>query len=119
MKANASYAGSIKVKVTNSSGTAITDEKTLDLVKDGTWKKVSTTLTGKSTVRGKLVLTFENAASTDVVYIDMISLSPQNTYGYGNKNYAYGAGIRKDLVERLMALKPSFIRFPKYFPDIL
>ena len=112
MKADSSYAGSVKVKVVNASGTAITDEKQLTLVKDGTWQKVSTTLTGNSTEKGKIVLTFENAKTSDVMYIDMVSLIPQDSYGYGNKNYAYGAGIRKDLVERLKALKPSFIRFP-------
>lgn len=31
----------------------------------------------------------------------MVSLASQDTYGYGNKNYAYGAGLRKDLVEAL------------------
>ncbi len=112
MKADSSYAGSVKVKAVNASGTAITDEKQLTLVKDGTWQKVSETLTGNATEKGKLVLTFEGANASDAMYIDMVSLIPQDSYGYGNKNYAYGAGIRKDLVDRLKALKPSFIRFP-------
>lgn len=112
VKADASYKGTVKVKAVNESGAAITDEKEVSLIKDGTWQKVYATLSGKATEKGKLVLTFANAASSDVIYIDMVSLIPQDSYGYGNKNYAYGAGIRKDLVERLQALKPSFIRFP-------
>ena len=57
-------------------------------------------------------LTFEGAGAADVMYIDMVSLIPTDGYGYGNKNYSYGAGLRKDLVEKLQELKPSFIRFP-------
>ena len=112
MKADASYAGTITVQVMNSSDQALTDVKTLELKKDGKWNKISTTLTGNKKETGKLVLTISGAAAGNVIYVDMISLASQETYGYGNKNYAYGAGLRKDLVEVLADLKPSFIRFP-------
>ncbi len=112
MKAEAAYAGTLKVKVVNAQGTAITDEVTLDLKKDGTWQKVTANLTGSKTELGTIVLTFEGAADTDVMNIDMVSLIPTDGYGYGNKNYSYGAGIRADLVQKLADLNPSFIRFP-------
>ncbi len=112
MKADAAYAGNITVQVQNASGQALTDVKTLELKKDGNWNKISTVLTGNKKETGKLVLTISGAAGTDVIYADMISLASQDTYGYGNKNYAYGAGLRKDLVEVLADLNPSFIRFP-------
>ncbi len=112
MKADASYAGDVKVKVVNASGKAITDEAVLDLKKDGTWQKVTANLTGKAKELGTIVLTFENAKATDVMNMDMVSLIPTDGYGYGDKNYSYGAGLRTDLVQKLQDLNPSFIRFP-------
>ena len=112
MKADAAYAGEITVQVTDSSGEALTDVKTLELKKDGQWNKISTVLTGNKKQTGKLVLTISDAAVSDVIYVDMVSLASQDTYGYGNPNYACGAGLRKDLVEALADLSPSFIRFP-------
>ncbi len=112
MKADSAYAGTVKVKVVDDAGNALTNEAALDLQKDGTWRKVKATLTGNAQKLGTLALTFEGAGAADVMYIDMVSLIPTDGYGYGNKNYSYGAGLRKDLVEKLQELKPSFIRFP-------
>lgn len=112
MLADSSYTGKLKVKVVNEKGQALTDEKTLSPVCDGTWQKVSAVLEGNKTQKGRILLTVEGAKDTDVLYMDMISLGSQDTYGYGNQNYAYGMGVRKDLVEKLMALNPSFMRFP-------
>ena len=112
MKADAAYAGTVTVQVTDSAGQALTDVQTLELKKDGKWNKISAALTGSKTQTGKLTLTISGAAAADVLCVDMVSLASQDTYGYGNKNYAYGAGLRKDLVEALADLKPSFIRFP-------
>lgn len=112
MKAASNYAGTVKVKVVDDAGTVLTNEATLNLKKDGTWQKVSTSLTGNAQKLGTLVLTFEGAGAADAMYIDMVSLIPTDGYGYGNKNYSYGAGLRKDLVEKLQQLGPDFIRFP-------
>lgn len=112
MKAASDYAGAVKVKVVDDAGTALTNEAALELKKDGTWQKVSASLTGNTEKLGTLVLTFEGAGTADSMYIDMVSLIPTDGYGYGNKNYSYGAGLRKDLVEKLQQLSPSFIRFP-------
>lgn len=112
MKADSSYAGTVKVKVVDDSGAAITNEAVLDLKKDGTWQKVSASLTANATKLGTLSLAFEGAGASDAMYIDMVSLISTDSYGYGNKNYSYGAGLRRDLVEKLQQLNPSFIRFP-------
>ncbi|MBO5373127.1 MAG: leucine-rich repeat protein [Lachnospiraceae bacterium] len=111
-KADAAYTGTLKVKVVNASGADITDEAAVELKKDGTWQKVTANLTGNKTELGTIVLTIAGAADTDVLNIDMVSLIPTDGYGYGNKNYSYGAGLRSDLVKKLQDLNPSFIRFP-------
>ncbi len=112
MKADSSYAGTVKVKAVNDSGAALTNEAALTLKKDGKWQKVKASLKGNATELGTLVLAFEGAGASDAIYIDMVSLIPTDGFGYGNKNYSYGAGLRKDLVEKLQQLNPSFIRFP-------
>ena len=112
MKADSAYAGNVKVKVVDDAGTAITDEVAVTLKKDGKWNKVTASLTGNTEKLGTLALTFEGAGESDVMYIDMVSLIPTDSFGYGNKNYSYGAGLRKDLVEKLQQLNPGFIRFP-------
>lgn len=111
-KADSDYAGTLKVKVISETGKDLTEEAVIDLVNDGTWHKATATLESKKTQKGRLVLSISGAEDRAVLNMDMVSLSPQNTYGYGDTNYAYGKGIRKDLVEKLQGLNPSFIRFP-------
>ncbi|MEE1831902.1 alpha-L-arabinofuranosidase C-terminal domain-containing protein [Streptomyces sp. SP17KL33] len=45
-------------------------------------------------------------ASADAVALDEVSLFPRDTYK-GHRN-----GLRKDLAEKIAALKPGFVRFP-------
>ena len=107
------YTGTLTVQVVNADGKPLTDAHSIPLSKDGSWTKSETlVLTGTATEKGKLKLTISGASDDDTLYLDMVSLSSQDTYGYGNKNYSYGLGVRKDLVEMLMVLDPSFIRFP-------
>lgn len=111
-KADSDYAGTMKVKVVSETGADLTEEETIKLVNDGTWQKACAELTSKKTQKGKLQITISGAGEEDILNMDMVSLNPQDTYGYGDRNYAYGKGIRKDLVEKLQGLNPSFIRFP-------
>lgn len=111
-KTDSDYSGTIAAQVVNEKGEALTEEITIQPVNDGTWQKATGELTAQKTQKGKLVLTISGAADGDILNMDMVSLSPQDTFGYGDKNYAYGKGIRKDLVEKLEDLNPSFIRFP-------
>jgi len=108
------YGGTMKVKLEDANGTQITDEQVVPLAATGSWEKVSVDLTSNVTenTKGKMVLTIEDAGDTDELYVDMVSIVPHDTYGYGNKNYAYGVGIREDLVEAMMDLNPTFMRFP-------
>ncbi len=111
-KASSNYKGVMKVQLVNESGEALSQEETIPFVRDGKWEKAQAVLTGTQTQKGKIKLSISGAQDTDVLYMDMVSLSSQNTYGYGNPNYSCGKGLRKDLVEKLIALNPGFIRFP-------
>lgn len=113
-KADAGYAGTVKVKLVDASGKDVTDERTVPVKADGTWNKVSTELTSKVDVntKGKMVLTVTGAALDDRLNLDMVSIVPHDSYGYGDKNYAYGVGIRRDLLDLMMDLNPKFLRFP-------
>ena len=67
------------------------------------WKTFSLTLTATGTdPDAKLVF---RAPQGGTFYLDCVSLFPRDTYG--------ASGLfRKDLMERLAALRPSFVRFP-------
>ena len=111
-KAAENYAGTLKVKVVNDAGEAITDEAVIDFKKDGTWNKTKASLTATKTELGTIELDIEGAADTDALYLDMVSLIPTDSFGYGNPNYSCGAGLRADLVQKLKDLNPKFFRFP-------
>ncbi|MGW0704663.1 alpha-L-arabinofuranosidase C-terminal domain-containing protein [Streptomyces sp. NPDC002643] len=69
---------------------------------DGGWAKYKVTFTANRTSnRGRLAV-----ASTNAAALDMVSLFPRETY----KNQPNG--LRKDLAEKIAALKPGFVRFP-------
>ncbi|MEG8278502.1 alpha-L-arabinofuranosidase C-terminal domain-containing protein [Streptomyces sp. AHA2] len=68
----------------------------------GGWAKYEAAFTASRTSnRGRLAVAASNAAA-----LDMVSLFPRETY----KNQANG--LRKDLAEKIAALKPGFVRFP-------
>ena len=70
----------------------------------GEWKKYELTMKAADTsYEAKLVITFEEAG---VYEFDMVSLFPQDTF-MGRKG-----GLRKDIAEALMEMKPKFMRFP-------
>ena len=90
------------VKLCDTSGKTVA-QSTIQVQGTG-WKKVSTTLTVDSDVKGgKLVVDVNKG---DICDLDMISLFPENTYN-GRQN-----GLRKDLASVLADLKPRFVRFP-------
>ncbi|MFD5482915.1 alpha-L-arabinofuranosidase C-terminal domain-containing protein [Streptomyces hawaiiensis] len=68
----------------------------------GDWAKYKATFTATRTSnRGRLAVASSNAAA-----LDEVSLFPRETY----KNQPNG--LRKDLAEKIAALKPGFVRFP-------
>ncbi len=73
-------------------------------IEGDSWKKYELVLeAADTTTQGKLYLIFDETATYD---LDMISLFPQDTFK-GRKG-----GLRKDIAEALMEMKPKFMRFP-------
>ncbi len=118
--------GAITVQLQDTNNEPISEPFTIHIEGGGSWKKYgkqdqhSIVLTGTKTALGQLVLTFKGDIS-----IDMVSLMPQNVWGAdsnggnkisasahanytGNPNYR----LRKDLVQALVDLHPTFLRFP-------
>lgn len=95
------YTGSINVDimdgdkpVASGSTGAVTSE----------WKKYEVTL--KSAVTKHTDISLRLTIPKGKVALDMVSLFPEDTFK-GRKN-----GLRKDLAEKLEALKPAFLHFP-------
>ncbi|OFI37326.1 alpha-N-arabinofuranosidase [Arthrobacter sp. SW1] len=73
-------------------------------VKGDNWAKYSVTLSPKDSSNAGRLSTLVQGTGT--VRLDMVSLFPQDTWK-GRPN-----GLRKDLAEKVAALKPGFLRFP-------
>lgn len=72
------------------------------------WRKVEAELESAATEDGALTIEFNGTGS---LYLDFVQLIPQDSYGYGEKQWQYTT-LRADLVDALRKLDPSFIRFP-------
>lgn len=68
------------------------------------WKNFSVSLTPSATDANASLMVSSETAGT--FWLDMVSLFPQDTWK-GRKN-----GLRADLMEKLVAMKPTFVRFP-------
>ena len=90
-----SYTGAVNVSVGDALGGTVTDVIT------NTWQKYEKTFTATGNAR-KVPFTVE-LASNGTIDIDMISVMPTD---------AVDGVFRKDLVEKLKALNPGFLRFP-------
>ncbi len=113
-KAPQGYSGKLNVKLVDNNNRALTNEQEISLDGNGTWKKVTAELTSTVSVntKGKLMLAVKGAGTDEKLYLDMVSVIPHDSYGYGNPNYACGVGIRQDLLDLMMDLNPKFMRFP-------
>jgi alpha-L-arabinofuranosidase len=99
-RASSDFSGPLTVSLQGADGKIYARESVAEL--GGDWKKFEVTLTAAATdPKAKLVL---SAAHTGTVWLDMISLFPQDTW----KNH----GLRPDLMNMLDGLKPAFMRFP-------
>ncbi|HEX3077504.1 MAG TPA: alpha-L-arabinofuranosidase C-terminal domain-containing protein, partial [Lachnospiraceae bacterium] len=112
--------GSITISLADEADSLVSDKQTI-AIQVGDWKKYGVenkiTLTGNRCGLSKFVMQFEGEIS-----IDMVSLIPQNVWGaseettsatahsnyVGNPNYR----LRRDLVDALVDLHPTFLRFP-------
>ncbi|MEU4467318.1 alpha-L-arabinofuranosidase C-terminal domain-containing protein [Streptomyces sp. NPDC024017] len=97
--ARAESGSTLTVSLKDASGSLATARQVA--VKGG-WAKHKATFTATRTSnRGRLAV-----ASTNTAALDEVSLFPRETY----KNQPNG--LRKDLAEKIAALKPGFVRFP-------
>ncbi len=116
--AKASKGATLKIALLDANDTLISNEVMLAFNKTGTWNKYKAPkLIANSSCLGQIKLEFTGNAS-----IDMVSLMPDDVWGAkkeksspsahnnfkGNPNYR----LRKDLVETLIELHPTFLRFP-------
>lgn len=97
--ARAESGTTLTVSLRDAAGTLATARR---IAVKGGWAKYGATFTATRTSnRGRLAV-----ASTNAAALDMVSLFPRETY----KNQPNG--LRKDLAEKIAALKPGFVRFP-------
>jgi alpha-N-arabinofuranosidase len=97
------YNGLIIARIISMKGDVLA-EKSFNVVKSDNWEELSAVLTAKSTdYKATLQLVF---AGSGKVYIDYVSLFPQNTFK-GRKN-----GMRPDVAQMIANLKPGFLRWP-------
>ncbi|MBP3339328.1 MAG: alpha-L-arabinofuranosidase [Lachnospiraceae bacterium] len=119
--AKSANGGTITVSLTDEDGNAVSDSATITVEAGNTWKKYGVdskvVLTATKSLLGQFKMVFDGDIS-----IDMVSLYPEKVWGAtaestsatananynGNPNYR----LRKDLVEALVGLHPTFLRFP-------
>lgn len=100
----ADYTGKVKAVILDSDGKEELASVELDVDKSGNWKEYKSVLIPKSSVKdGKFALVFSGEGT---VWADYVSLFPQNTY-CNRPN-----GLRPDLAQMLVDLKPKFLRWP-------
>lgn len=97
------YHGTVSVKLLSEDGIVLASE-ILDITTDGQWNDVRETLTavGQDT-RARLALEFD---ALGTIWVDYVSLFPENTFN-NRPN-----GLRRDVAEMLVGLKPAFFRWP-------
>lgn len=91
--------------IANDSVVGIPKNISTEKISNNSWCETSTTLGGlKPTSDAKNAKLKITIACDNDIDIDMVSLIPEDTYK--------GHGLRKDLMEQLEAMHPSFLRFP-------
>ena len=116
--AKAEKSAEIQVTLLDENEKKISNTVVVSVEGKGTWKKYQgMVLTAEESAFGQLELCFNGDMA-----VDMVSLMPENVWGAkeeetsktahknhtGNPNYR----LRRDLVETLVELHPSFLRFP-------
>ncbi|MFE2754556.1 alpha-L-arabinofuranosidase C-terminal domain-containing protein [Actinosynnema sp. NPDC059335] len=91
----------LRVGLTDPAGKDLAPRLDLRVTGDG-WTKYTGTFTAReSSTTGRLLL---EADGSGTLRLDMVSLFPQDTFK--------GHGLRRDLAEKIAALRPGFLRFP-------
>ncbi|MFE9624113.1 alpha-L-arabinofuranosidase C-terminal domain-containing protein [Streptomyces sp. NPDC006527] len=98
--ARAESGTTLAVSLQDADGTLATARRVA--VRTGGWAKYEATFTASRTSSdGRLTVASSGAAA-----LDMVSLFPRDTYKHQSN------GLRKDLAEKVAALRPGFLRFP-------
>lgn len=105
--ARSATAQTLTVRLEDSAGTGVLGSGTIALDGSNTWKKYPVTLTSTGTTDAARVAVLAGAAST--VALDMVSVMPHDTW-VGPVNGR--SVLRKDLMEKVAAMDPGFLRFP-------
>ncbi len=105
---NISYSGTIGIFLDSKKNANNIVQISDGAVSSSVWTELHADITSSATEDGSLAIVFDGDGE---IAIDMVSLVPQNSYGYGTDEWKY-TSLRPDMVESIRALKPSFIRFP-------
>ncbi|MFC5729466.1 MULTISPECIES: alpha-L-arabinofuranosidase C-terminal domain-containing protein [Nocardioides] len=100
-------AQSLTVRLEDSAGSTVLGAGTVAVRGDGTWQRVEVPLTATATSNNARIAVLAGAGST--LALDMVSVMPRDTW-VGPVNGP--SVLRKDLAERVAAMKPGFVRFP-------
>ncbi|MGI5215385.1 alpha-L-arabinofuranosidase C-terminal domain-containing protein [Plantactinospora sp. CA-290183] len=93
----------LTVRVTDAAGAELAEPLRVR-VRGERWTKYTGTIRARaSSTAGRLAVT---AAGTGTLGLDMVSLFPQDTFKHRPN------GLRRDLAEKIAALRPGFVRFP-------
>ena len=104
--ARSTVAQTLTVQVEDAAGTGVFATAAIEVDDSNTWKKYEATITATAdTVAGRLAVL---AGAAGTLHLDMVSLFPPTWEGPINGSY----GLRPDLAEKLVAMDPSFLRFP-------
>lgn len=97
------YKGGVKALLLSEAGEVLASAP-LELADAGAWNDVRLSLRPTATSgRGRLALEFD---APGTVYVDYVSLFPEETFGRRPN------GLRKDVAEMLVGLRPAFVRWP-------
>ncbi len=103
MRNSGDFTGEVEVSLTKRTGKAIAESQRFTPTAE--WQKYEMTFTADSTEDAVLSFILHGTGAVD---FDMASLMPADAFGADWP----GGGLRPDLVQALMDLKPAFLRFP-------
>lgn len=103
---NIDFDGNIYVLVTDENGLPLTNKVELQFTKN--WNVYKELLSSISSGYGLLQI---EVIGVGMIDIDCVSLSDTDVWGKGQKKWS-GGHFRKDLIEALNEMNPTFLRFP-------
>ena len=100
------YSGTILISIEDENGNPLTDEQQIKISKE--WSRINCNIYGKKNDYGCLKIEFTGNGTLDM---DCIVFMDTDTWGKDDAKWS-GGHLRKDMVEVLKEMNPSFLRFP-------